>query len=203
MAMKKKFLGLALATMVALPATSAYAAPNVIMGENDTQTHSVTVSGAVKSSTGQLPEGRIEVELPTAMAFTVHENSSLTAPTYSVKNTGSVGVKVEVANFQKTSGNITVKDKTTFDNDKTSLDRSNIYLQLNGNVKGNAKEVDLGNLANLTRQGDRDILTVAAGTDGVIQLSGAAGELKTPGTSVESNGASGEFSLIFKIQKDK
>lgn len=203
MAMKKKFLGLALATMVALPATSAYAAPNVIMGENETQTHSVTVSGAVKSSTGQLPEGRIEVELPTAMAFTVHEDSSLTAPTYSVKNTGSVGVKVEVANFQKTSGDITVKDKTTFDSTKNSLDRSNIYLQLNGNVKGNAKKVDLGNLANLNSQGDRDILTVAAGTDGVIQLSGAAGEDKSSGTSVESNGASGEFSLIFKIQKDK
>lgn len=203
MAMKKKFLGLAMAAMVALPASSAYAAPNVIMGENDTQTHSVTVSGAVKSSTGQLPEGRIEVELPTAMAFTVHEDSSLTAPTYSVKNTGSVGVKVEVANFQKTSGDITVKDKTTFDSTKNSLDRSNIYLQLNGNVKGNAKKVDLGNLANLNSQGDRDILTVAPGTDGVIQLSGAAGEDKTSGTSVESNGASGEFSLIFKIQKDK
>lgn len=202
MAMKKKFLGLAMAAMVALPASSAYAAPNVMMGENETQTHSVTVSGAVKSSTGQLPEGRIEVELPTAMAFTVHEDSSLTAPTYSVKNTGSVGVKVEVANFQKTSGNITVKDKNTFGSTKSNLDRSNIYLQLNGNVKGNAKEVDLGNLANLNSPGDRDILTVAPGTDGVIQLSGAAGEDKSPGT-VESNGASGEFSLIFKIQKDK
>ena len=203
MAMKKKFLGLAMAAMVALPASSAYAAPNVIMGENDTQTHSVTVSGSVKNSDGSLPAGRIEVELPTAMAFTVHENSSLTSPMYNVKNTGSVGVKVEVANFQKTSGNITVKDKTTFGNTKSSLDRSNIYLQLNGNVKGNAKEVDLGNLANLNGQGDRDILTVAPGTDGVIQLSGAAGEDTTSGASVESDGASGEFSLIFKIQKDK
>jgi len=198
MAMKKKFLGLAMAAMVALPASSAYAAPNVIMGENGTQTHSVTVSGAVKSSTGQLPEGRIEVELPTAMAFTVHEDSSLTAPTYSVKNTGSVGVKVEVANFQKTGGGITVKKKTDFDQEKDSLDRSNIYLQLNGNVGGADKTIDLGNLAD---EHDKKILTVAAATDGVITLTGEAGKQKSG--NVETSGASGEFSLIFKIQKDK
>ena len=202
MAMKKKFLGLALATMVALPATSAYAAPNVIMGENDTQTHSVTVSGAVKSSTGQLPEGRIEVELPTAMAFTVHEDSSLTAPKYSVKNTGSVDIKVEASNFQKTSGNINVKKKSEFEAGKTGLDRSNIYLELKGNVDGQDKSVDLGDLSNLNSKGARDILTVAAGTDGVISLAGAAGKNKSSGAEdVERNGAAGEFSLIFKITK--
>lgn len=201
MAMKKKFLGLAMAAMVALPASSVYAAPNVIMGENGTQTHNVTVSGAVKNSSGQLPAGRIEVELPTAMAFTVHENSSLTAPTYDVKNTGSVDIKVEVSNFQKTNGNINVKKKTEIETGKASLDRSNIYLELKGNVDGQDKSVDLGNLSNLNGKNDREILTVAAGTDGVISLAGAAGEDKSSGVAVETNGAAGEFSLIFKITK--
>lgn len=201
MAMKKKFLGLALATMVALPASSAYAAPNVIMGENSTQTHNVTVSGAVKNSSGQLPAGRIEVELPTAMAFTVHENSSLTAPTYDVKNTGSVDIKVEVSNFQKTNGNINVKKKTEIESGKTNLDRSNIYLELKGNVDGQDTSVDLGNLSNLNSTNDREILTVAAGTDGVISLAGAAGEDTSHGAAVETSGAAGEFSLIFKITK--
>lgn len=201
MAMKKKFLGLALATMVALPASSAYAAPNVIMGENDTQTHSVTVSGAVRKSDGSLPAGRIEVELPTAMAFTVHENSSLTSPMYNVKNTGSVKVQVEVANFQQTAGNINVKKKTEVVNHESSLDRSNIYLELNGNVDGTSKSIDLGDLAATS---NKKILTVEPGTDGVINLTGAAGTDTTSGAStVEQNGATGEFSLIFKIQKDK
>ena len=201
MAMKKKFLGLALATMVALPASSAYAAPNVIMGENDTQTHSVTVSGAVRKSDGSLPAGRIEVELPTAMAFTVHENSSLTSPMYNVKNTGSVKVQVEVANFQQTAGNINVKKKTEVVGHESSLDRSNIYLELNGNVDGTSKSIDLGDLAAAS---NKKILTVEPGTDGVINLTGAAGTDTTSGAStVEQNGATGEFSLIFKIQKDK
>ena len=198
MAMKKKFLGLAMAAMVALPASSAYAAPNVIMGENDTQTHSVTVSGAVRKSDGSLPAGRIEVELPTAMAFTVHENSSLTSPMYNVKNTGSVKVQVEVANFQQTGGGITVKKKADFNQD--SLDRSNIYLELNGNVDGRSESIDLGDLAAAR---NKKILTVEPGTDGVINLTGAAGTNKDSGSTVEQNGATGEFSLIFKIQKDK
>ena len=201
MAMKKKFLGLAMAAMVALPASSAYAAPNVIMGENDTQTHSVTVSGAVRKSDGSLPAGRIEVELPTAMAFTVHENSSLTSPMYNVKNTGSVKVQVEVANFQQTAGNINVKKKTEVVGHESSLDRSNIYLELNGNVDGTSKSIDLGDLAAAS---NKKILTVEPGTDGVINLTGAAGTDTTSGAStVEQNGATGEFSLIFKIQKDK
>ena len=52
MAMKKKFLGLAMAAMVALPATSVYAWDkngNTLSGnESDIMTQDVTVTGEVK-----------------------------------------------------------------------------------------------------------------------------------------------------------
>lgn len=203
MAMKKKFLGLALAAAVALPATSAYAAP-IIMGENESQNHEVRVDGTVLGKKGEVPSGKISVELPTAMQFTVHEDSTLTAANYTVNNTGSVPVQVSVSSFNKTNGSITVKKKNDLQGSKSSLDRSNIYLELNGNVGGTTKTIDLGNLS---EESDKRILTVGAQTDGVITLTGAAGEQAVESSGnpdgVDKNGASGEFSLIFRIQKDK
>ena len=81
MAMKKKFLGLAMAAAIALPATSAYAAPVVIedatkgtktlqMDINETSDVTVPVTGSVTDKNGNLPQ-RIEVVLPSKMAFTV------------------------------------------------------------------------------------------------------------------------------------
>ena len=83
MAMKKKFLGLALA------ATSVYAAndtQSIEMGKNDTKNVTVPVSGTIRNKQGQAPEGRIEVELPTKMAFTVDQDGNLPSTTYTVQN---------------------------------------------------------------------------------------------------------------------
>ncbi|MEI3045117.1 MAG: hypothetical protein V8T82_05160 [Romboutsia timonensis] len=49
MAMKKKFLGLALAAMVALPATGVYA-DTMKWKKNETLNHNVTVTGSCKKS---------------------------------------------------------------------------------------------------------------------------------------------------------
>ena len=94
MAMKKKFLGLAMAAMVAMPATGVYANTTTKLGdpttrvedENSTFTHSVAVSGAVKKSDGSAAAGKITVELPTTMAFTVDEKSDFIGATYNVDN---------------------------------------------------------------------------------------------------------------------
>ena len=68
MAMKKKFLGLAMAAMVALPATSVYAwdknGDTLSGNESDVMTQDVTVTGEVKSNQGTVAEGRLEVVLP-------------------------------------------------------------------------------------------------------------------------------------------
>ena len=51
MAMKKKFLGLAMAAAIALPASSAYAANNTLTGNsNDKLKQSVTVTGVVNKN---------------------------------------------------------------------------------------------------------------------------------------------------------
>ena len=145
MAMKKKFLGLALAAAVALPATGVYAdtTDTINIGENQSRNHQVTVNGSVLGKDGSVPAGRIEVELPTAMQFTVHEDGQLTGVEYTVNNSGSVPVQVLVSSFQKTEGNITLKAEHEINNE---LDRSNVNLQLNGVVGGQPKSIDLGDL---------------------------------------------------------
>ena len=204
MAMKKKFLGLALAAAVALPATGVYAdtTDTINIGENESRNHQVTVNGSVLGKDGSVPAGRIEVELPTAMQFTVHEDGQLTGVEYTVNNSGSVPVQVLVSSFQKTEGNITLKAEHEINNE---LDRSNVNLQLNGVVGGQPKSIDLGDLDS---EDDKRILTVSNETSGVITLTGTAGkkELKSSEQQpegIDKDGTTGKFSLIFKIQKDK
>lgn len=205
MAMKKKFLGLALAAAVALPATGVYAdtTDTINIGENESRNHQVTVNGSVLGKDGSVPAGRIEVELPTAMQFTVHEDGQLTGVEYTVNNSGSVPVQVLVSSFQKTEGNITLKAEHEINNE---LDRSNVNLQLNGVVGGQPKSIDLGDLDS---EDDKRILTVSNETSGVITLTGTAGkkELKSSidqqPEGIDKDGTTGKFSLIFKIQKDK
>nr|WP_302169874.1 hypothetical protein [uncultured Romboutsia sp.] len=205
MAMKKKFLGLALAAAVALPATGVYAdtTDTINIGENESRNHQVTVKGSVLGKDGSVPAGRIEVELPTAMQFTVHEDGQLTGVEYTVNNSGSVPVQVLVSSFQKTEGNITLKAEHEINNE---LDRSNVNLQLNGVVGGQPKSIDLGDLDS---EDDKRILTVSNETSGVITLTGTAGKKELKSSSdqqpegIDKDGTTGKFSLIFKIQKDK
>lgn len=205
MAMKKKFLGLALAAAVALPATGVYAdtTDTINIGENQSRNHQVTVNGSVLGKDGSVPAGRIEVELPTAMQFTVHEDGQLTGVEYTVNNSGSVPVQVLVSSFQKTEGNITLKAEHEINNE---LDRSNVNLQLNGVVGGQPKSIDLGDLDS---EDDKRILTVSNETSGVITLTGTAGKKELKSSSdqqpegIDKDGTTGKFSLIFKIQKDK
>ncbi len=44
---------------------------------NETLNHNVKVSGSVKNHRGIAPAGKIEVELPTTMSFTVDEDGQL------------------------------------------------------------------------------------------------------------------------------
>ena len=101
MAMKKKFLGLAMAAMVALPA-AAYA-DTVQWDEGATKDVEVTVSGSVKSNTGIAPQGKLEVELPVSMEFSVDKNGIFKGTSYNVTNRSQNDVIVSVANFSETN----------------------------------------------------------------------------------------------------
>ena len=127
MAMKKKFLGLAMAAAIALPASSAYAANNTLTGNlNDTLTQDVKVSGSVKNNQGVAPAGKIEVELPTTMSFTVDQAGTFQGVNYQVKNNSAVPISVAVSDFRETNNDpnngIVLKEHSV---DMSNLARNN------------------------------------------------------------------------------
>lgn len=215
MAMKKKFLGLALAAAVALPATTAYAASDtqsVEMGKNDTQNVTVPISGTIRNHQGQAPEGRIEVELPTKMAFTVDQDGKLPSTTYTIQNRSQEGsIDVSVATFSggstATAGGsdgIKLHPATEVSSNPSAKYRNEVELKLT-NAQDDSKSVDLGNFKNLNET-QKQLATVASGQTNSIVLSGAAGtkpsaDAVSGSTDVDSKGANEEFNLVFSIKK--
>lgn len=214
MAMKKKFLGLALAAAVALPATTAYAASDtqsVEMGKNDTQNVTVPISGTIRNHQGQAPEGRIEVELPTKMAFTVDEDGNLPNTTYTIQNRSQeVSIDVSVATFSggstATAGGsdgIKLHPSTTVSTNPNEKYRNEVELKLT-NAQDPLKSVDLGNFKSLN-ESQRLLATVDSGQTNSIVLSGVAGKKPSNDVSgdstVDSKGANEEFNLVFSIKK--
>ena len=210
MAMKKKFLGLALAAAVALPATGVYADTNTIGGnQNNTFTQNVTVTGTVANKQGIAPEGKIEVELPTSMTFRVDQDGTFQGSPFNVQNRSSVGIDVFVDEFRTNSGNINVMKKDEVKGRESTLDRSNVYLELTGNVGGTPKTIDLKTVSEKTLEDEKKILNVSGGSTGLIQLQGGA-ETKPVNDStssepqgIDKDGASGDFTLIYKKKKEK
>ena len=215
MAMKKKFLGLALAAAVALPATTAYAAndtQSIEMGKNDTQNVTVPVSGSIRNKQGAAPEGRIEVELPTKMAFTVDEDGKLPSTTYTVLNKSQdVNIDLSVASFSggstATAGGsdgIKLHPSGTVSSNPSEKYRNEIELKLT-NSKEN-KEIDLGGFNTSGGNGTK-LATINAGETKSIVLSGVAGtkesnQVGSGSTDVDSKGATEDFNLVFSIKKN-
>lgn len=209
MAMKKKFLGLALATMVAMPATGVYAAGNTqtITGKDtSTLNHTIPVTGSVTKSDGTAAAGQITVELPTAMAFAVNENGDFSGATYGVSNQSGCGIDIFVSQFETTKSGITLKteDELSTPEKRENFDRSNVSLVLKGSDSdGSQKKVDLAKIANgtTTDESAKKVLNIGAAAQGSMALTGTAGTQKQPGSNVDQNGATGEFNLVFSIKK--
>lgn len=199
MAMKKKFLGLAMAAMVALPA-AAYA-DTVQWNEGDTKDVEVTVSGSVKSNTGIAPQGKLEVELPVSMDFSVDKNGTFTGTSYNVTNRSQSKVAVSVANFteQNTQGGITILPTS----EKANIDtkgRDNVIMALIGD---NNQYIDLGNF-NKATDSVKELLVVDENNGvGTIHLNGVAGKqaITTNGNVSDTTGVAETFKLVFQIKK--
>lgn len=203
MAMKKKFLGLAMAAMVALPA-AAYA-DTFQWNEGATKDVDVTVSGSVKSSTGIAPQGKLEVELPVSMDFSVDQNGTFTGTSYNVTNKSQSNIGVSVANFSETNAQgginiLPISDKDTI----AAKGRENVIMALVGD---NNQYVDLGNF---NANKGTEILTVKGNNGvGTIELTGLAGKAAigtdsphTPANGVDDNaGVAETFKLVFQITK--
>ena len=199
MAMKKKFLGLAMAAMVALPA-AAYA-DTVQWNEGDTKDVEVTVSGSVKSNTGIAPQGKLEVELPVSMDFGVDLGGRRIIKKYNVTNRSQSKIAVSVANFteQNKQGGITIlptSDKGTID----TKGRDNVIMALVGD---NNEYIDLGAF-NKSTDSTKELLVVDKNNGvGTIQLAGVAGKQDITSANGISNdtGVSETFKLVFQIKK--
>lgn len=201
MAMKKKFLGLALATMVAMPATGVYAAGSTTTTQNSqtiTSTNAsdsevsaeVDVNGEVLTQANE--SGKIQVEIPTALAFTIDAKGELHSVGYKITNKSSIGISVSVAQFTDTTVNkgITVH---SMDENISKLDRSNLHLELIGD---NNRTVDLGKYIDK----ELEILNLEALQSKNITLRGESG--KATSKDIDDNGVSDRFILTFKIKKN-
>lgn len=209
MAMKKKFLGLAMAAMVALPATSVYAAGenNIISGvDTQTYTQSVTVTGEVKSSQGTVAQGRLEVILPTSLAFSVDQEGNFTNVNYSVTNNSPCAITVGVQQFSETNTKpnegIVLHPSSKQSTEMDKLSRNNVQMALVGDNGDTSSKryVDLGasETQNLTQV--EDILDVPSNQTKSIQLLGAAGKNKGEDSTIQ-NGTTETFTVVFAVKK--
>lgn len=199
MAMKKKFLGLAMAAMVALPA-AAYA-DTAQWNEGETKDVNVTVTGSVKNANGLAPQGKLEVELPVSMDFSVDQNGAFVGTTYKVTNKSQSKVAVSVADFSETdpNGGITILPKSN----KDTIDqqgRDNVIIALVGE---NGKHVDLGDF-DKNEDPKKELLVINENNGvGTIELTGKAGKeaITGKGTVTNDTGVSETFKLVFQIKK--
>ena len=208
MAMKKKFLGLALATMVAMPATGVYAfnanGDTLTGNDTETMTQNVTVTGEVKSNQGTVAAGRLEVLLPTSMAFSVDQEGNFTNVDYSVTNNSPCAITVGVQQFSETNTKpdegIVLKNK---DEDMSTLARNNVQMALVGdNGSGSTKRyVDLGAADTQSLAQPKDILDVPSNQTKVIQLLGNAGKNKEADSEKVKKGTTETFTVVFAIKK--
>ncbi len=153
---------------------------------------SVDVTGIIKKADGGAPEGRIQVELPTAMSFTVDQSGTFKTGNYIIKNQSSVGISVSVMAFKESNinGGITIKP---IEQNISTLDRSNLHLALVGD---NKKYVDLGKPIN----NHQEILNIDPDSSSAIQLLGEVG--KGNEHNVDEYGVSEDFTLVFSIKKN-
>ena len=208
MAMKKRFLGLAMAAMVAMPASSAYAwtaSGDTLTGNNtDTMTQNVTVTGDIKSSQGTVAAGRLEVILPTTMAFSIDQKGNFTNVDYKVTNNSSEAISVGVQQFRKTktNGGITLKAKTAT-SEMDNLPRNNVQMALVGdNGSGSTQRyVDLGASATQNLTSTQPLIDVESKQTGIIQLLGNAGKNTSSESAELQKGMTEQFTIVFEVKK--
>lgn len=195
MAMNKKFLPLLMAGMVVVGTTglvNADTTDTTTVTGNNTQTlqSSVTVSGSVTTSQGVAPEGKLTVELPTRMAFAVDQSGNLTGGTYTVKNSSKDNIDVYVSEFKKTSGNIELVDNIS----SGTSNRSQVKLTLTGD------QVSPVNLKTIeTNPQDTLLAEIGANDSESIILGGEAGTQSD--ATIDRDGATGQFNMVFKVKK--
>lgn len=158
--------------------------------DTETLTQNVKVTGTVRKKDGSAPDGKIEVELPTTMSFSVDQKGNFSAGEFKVTNHSSTDIQVSVLGFMDLTPNSGISVKPIGE-EMSNLDRSNLNLAL----LGNTGYVDLGSKID----SEKVILEVLPSGSGFISLLGQSG--KSIGENVDANGANDQFNLVFNIKK--
>ena len=161
----------------------------VIGNDSESLDANVTVTGNVFKADGTAAAGKLYVEVPTRLSFSVDQSGNFNSGIFIIKNKSSVAISVSVGQFTETKINsgITVRPLSE---SLTNKDRSNVHLYLQGDT-----QIDLGDKSKL----NQELVAINPNDSKAIQLLGSAG--KDAGTEVDNNGASEEFNLVFKIKK--
>ena len=200
MSMKKKFLALALAGAVAMPVVAN--ASTVLSGPEDNPLEqNVSITGSIDSADGLAPQGTLQVEVPTAMAFSVNKAGVFqAADNYDIVNNSKTAIKVDVTEFRETqpSTGVTVVSKSTLQNNQAQHNRATVALTLRGDaavelVESGFSETPLFN-------------KIDAGKSKTITLEGIAGTKVTGAGSSQQedpvkDGTSEQLIVKFRISK--
>ena len=207
--MKKKFLSLMMAAaVVATTSVSAFAADNVISdSDNSDATTNVTITGEVLNESGERPEGRFNVTIPTATSFTVNQSGKLQGTTIKVSNKGTQNIDVYADKFVDTKNGSGID--VVAESGLKTLPRTSVSLSLQGNLntlylKSEADGEFAGLYTNKSLSPDTKanattskIATVQSNQDVNLTLSGKAGDNGDQVTDAVSN----DFTLTLKIKK--
>lgn len=221
MAMKKKFLGLAMAAAIAIPATSVYATgtagttsatqdTQTIESEANSKNVTVPVTGTVTNNKGEAPQ-KIEVELPSKMAFIVDQSGNVAETTYKISNKSqNVDLELSVGAFtggltstDGTGNGIQLVPKSKVDDERDTLFRNQVSLVLSNTDTSGKKEVDLGDYRSLDADAKK-LGQIGAGQNTLLKLTGKGGVKPTTSSDnldVDSKGAEQKFDLVFSITK--
>ncbi len=164
---------------------------NTVSGNNTSQLNSnMKLTGVVYNDQGNPPEGRLEVELPTKINFTVDQvGNFMAASSYNINNRSSCPVEVSIAGFRESKLNdgICVKKDNITDTDPRNV--------VNLEIRGNIDTVRLYDSSVL----DTKIMEIPSQSTLGFMFTGTAG--KGSNVDVDRDGVSEDFTVQFKINK--
>ena len=167
-----------------------YNSSNVSGDKDEVLEHTVPINGIVTRADGSLPDGRIEVELPTSMSFSVDPYGNFISGDYKIKNNSSIAISLSVDSFRdhnlNDGINIIPKDQPL-----DGLSRANLHVDL---ISGK-NSVDLGKVKNTSVK----FLDLDPSSMETFKLRGESG--KEEDKTVDEKGVSENLSLVFNIKK--
>ena len=158
----------------------------------------IPTKGKINKDSGETPQKRISVTVPTTAAFTVKNDSTFISTSIKVTNNGEVPVDISISNFIDVDGDYGIKLITDANVDENKK-RNEINLWLENIAED--KKIYLGNkklYSEITLDENKKIAKVLGGNASIINIAGKAG------TSTEAidDPISNRFTLILKIKKN-